>query len=198
MSLQEKLEASSVGTLEGYSQLCPDETKFLKEIASSKDIETILEIGFNAGHSSELFLSANPDATVVSFDIGVHSYVQTGKEYIDKTFPGRHTLILGNSLDTVPDYEAKNPEPFDLIFIDGGHDYKTAHGDLINCHLLAHEDTIVVMDDTMNTPSMQRDYNIGPTRAWAVCKKWNRIEEIGTSDFPSGHGVSWGRYVFTD
>jgi hypothetical protein len=32
-----------------------------------------------------------------------------GKEYIDATYPGRHTLIVGDSTVTVPQYKIENP-----------------------------------------------------------------------------------------
>jgi predicted O-methyltransferase YrrM len=41
--------------------------ELLKEYAPHA--KRIMEIGFNAGHSADLFLRTNPDAQVVSFDI---------------------------------------------------------------------------------------------------------------------------------
>ena len=55
---------------------------------------------------------------------------KAGKEFIDKNYPDRHTLIIGNSLNTVPEYFKKENKKFDLIFIDGGHDYDIAKYDL--------------------------------------------------------------------
>ncbi len=41
-----------------------------------------------------------------------------------------------------------NPdEKFDLVFIDGGHTYECFLSDLQNCKQLAHEETIVIIDD---------------------------------------------------
>ena len=74
-----------------------------------------MEIGFNAGHSSELFLKYT-SAHVTSFDLGEHPYVSHAKEYID-AYPGRHSLIIGDSTVTVPKCIGK----YDIIFIDGGH-----------------------------------------------------------------------------
>ena len=75
-----------------------------------------MEIGFNAGHSAELFLKYT-SAHVTSFDLGDHPYVTHAKEYIDAYYPGRHSLILGDSTVTVPKCIGK----YDIIFIDGGH-----------------------------------------------------------------------------
>jgi len=153
-----------------------------------------MEIGFNAGHSAELFLSSNKNINLVSFDIGMHGYVKLGKQFIDKTYPDRHTLIIGNSLDTVPEYFKKNNKKFDLIFIDGGHEYNVAKGDILNCKNLAHDKTTVIMDDTMNKSYLMMDWNIGPNNAWKEAKEWNIVKEIGTDDFSLGRGHSWGYY----
>ena len=66
-----------------------------------------MEIGFNAGHSAELFLSNNKNINVLSFDIGGHQYVKYGKEFIDNKYPNRHALILGDSVQTVPSFAEK-------------------------------------------------------------------------------------------
>ena len=37
-----------------------------------------LEIGFNAGHSSAVFLGTRNDIEITSFDLGAHDYVPVG------------------------------------------------------------------------------------------------------------------------
>ena len=155
-----------------------------------------MEIGFNAGHSAELFLSSNKNINLVSFDIGTHEYVKYGKNFIDKTYPGRHTLIIGNSLDTVPKYIKEENKKFDLIFIDGGHDYYVAKSDLFNCKELAHNKTIVILDDTINNNKWVNSWNEGPNSAWKEAKEMNIIKEIGSIDFNDKYGLSWGYYNF--
>jgi predicted O-methyltransferase YrrM len=133
-------------------------------VASNPSIRLILEIGFNAGHSSYVFLGARPDVRVVSFDLGEHSYVSAAKDFIDKKFPGRHELVLGDSTITVPRYRAEHPHAdFDLAFVDGGHDYEVAAADLRNCQALVAQDGLVIMDDLLDW----RSWGVGPARAWA-------------------------------
>ena len=181
---------------EGFSQQIPGQVEFLKNIANNFKIKNIMEIGFNAGHSAELFLSSNPNANIVSFDIGIHNYLKLGKEFIDENYPNRHTLIIGNSLNTVPEYFKKENKKFDLIFIDGDHTYETAIQDLLNCKNLAHDKTIVIMDDTMNNKNWIQNWNIGPNRAWKEVIENNIVTEVDTNDFSSGRGQSWGYYNF--
>src|SRR6266508_4374461 len=65
---------------------------YLTNIIKNKSTKRIGEIGFNAGLSSYTFLAADPVVQVCSFDLGEYEYVRPAKEYIDHTFPGRHTL----------------------------------------------------------------------------------------------------------
>jgi hypothetical protein len=152
--------------LEGFLRL--DQAHYLHNlVVRNPGVHTVLEIGFNAGHSSFVFLEARPDVQVVSFDLGEHGYVSSAKDFIDKRFPGRHQLVLGDSTVTVPQYRQANPEAaFDLTFVDGGHDYPVAIADLRNCQPLAAPDGLVVMDDLLHW----RSWGVGPVRAWdEVC-----------------------------
>lgn len=138
------------------------ERAHLARLAKTPGVVLIGEIGFNSGLSSYAFLEANPRAHVVSFDLGLYGYVASAKAHIDATFPGRHTLILGNSLVTVPAFQVINSLKFDLIFVDGGHHYQVAKADLLNMRALATRETILVTDDLVPW----KPWGVGPTRAW--------------------------------
>jgi len=65
-------------------------------------------------------------------------------------YPNRHKLIIGDSTKSVPEYIKNNNDiKFDIIYIDGGHEYNIAKQDLINCHKLAHKNTLVILDDVI-------------------------------------------------
>lgn len=165
-------------------------------IELSRSAKTIMEIGFNAGHSAEAFLHTNPDCKVTSFDLGVHEYTKVGKEYIDAAFKNRHTLILGDSLETVPKFVEENPNTkFDILFIDGNHEYEYAKHDLLNCQKLAHTNSIVILDDTMFQEAFQAPFNIGPTKAWKESIEEGIIKEIFHVDYFAGRGMAWGTYI---
>lgn len=194
-TLTDFLNSKDLKFKEGFSAQVPGEVKLLEDLANNKDITSIMEIGFHAGHSSETFLKTNMTAHVTSFDIGSYSYVKLGKQYIDNTFPTRHELLLGNSLTTVPEYTASHPDKkFDLIFIDGGHTYDVAKTDIMNCKKLAHKDTIVIMDDTITDPTFVCHWNKGPSQSWTEAVNWGMIREEGHFDFCKGRGASWGYY----
>lgn len=193
--LQKFLTENNVGYMEGHSAQVPGQVEFLKDIVQHESIKNVMEIGFNAGHSAEIFLSSNENINLTSFDIGVHAYLKKGKKYIDTTYPNRHSLVLGNSLITVPEYFEKNNTKFDIIFIDGNHEYIFAVNDLKNCKNLAHEKTIIILDDTYNGAN-KAQFNIGPNSAWSEAKQSGLVKELGSIDFQYARGSSWGNYNF--
>ena len=121
MALTTHLNSKGFYNFEGYSQQIPAQEIDLTMLAGKGKINA-MEIGFNAGHSADIFLKSNPDLFLTSFDLGDHAYVLEAKKYIDATYPNRHTLILGDSRLSVPKFtrDLNNSCYFDLIFIDGG------------------------------------------------------------------------------
>lgn len=179
---------------EGYTthQQRVDMFSLIKHHAPSP--KYILEIGFNGGHSADAFLKYNPQTKLVSFDIGTHAYVKDGKAYIDHTYPGRHELVIGDSTKTVPEYQSDHK--FDVIFIDGGHEYPIAKADLENCKRFAHEQTLVLVDDVVKRNDWVAYYNRGPNKAWEEAKGSGLIKEIDSEDYSHGRGMAWGKYQF--
>lgn len=178
------------------------ELQYLANLAKRPGVKVIGEIGFNAGFSSFTFLESNRDAQIYSFDIGEYDYVAPAKKHIDALFPGRHTLIIGDSLKTVPEFYTKNPDKkFDLILIDGAHSYEIAKADLLNMKSLAREDSILVMDDLIPW----KPFGVGPTRAWeeALSEGMTLQEEllrdgkvVENIEPPGDRSWALGRYIF--
>jgi len=195
MALVEYLEERGffANTIEGFSQQIPKQVYDLTMLIDNSNIKTAMEIGFNAGHSAEIFLDTNPLLELTSFDLGAHDYCAVAKTYIDKTYPSRHTLILGDSTQSIP---AHNQRKYDLIFIDGGHEYEIAKADLWNCQRFAHENTLVLMDDTMfsNNEGWTASFNVGPTKAWLEGIEQGLIVEMAHHDYTPGRGMAWGSY----
>jgi predicted O-methyltransferase YrrM len=195
MSLTTFLNSRGLNITEGYCAQVPEQVKDLINLTNKSNIN-VMEIGFNAGHSAEVFLENNKNLTLTSFDLGGHCYVTPGKEYIDATYPNRHKLILGDSRTTIPMYLENNKDTkFDIIFIDGGHDYEIAKADMENCFHLAHENTIIILDDTIFTEYWVQGWNIGPTRTWIEHLEQNKIIELNRKEYSSGRGMTWGKYI---
>lgn len=153
----------SRGHLPTEGSSSPAQQDYLRRLVRQSNARLVGEIGFNAGFSSLAFLSAGADVKVVSFDIGCHEVVSSAKEFVDAQYPDRHELILGDSALSVPKFRADNPDAvFDIIFIDGGHEYEQARQDISNMRALSHPGTSVVVDDL--TPWFW--WGEGPTLAW--------------------------------
>lgn len=146
--LLQKYAAANIPVTEGSISL--DQMNFFYDFLNNKgrEVRTILEIGFNGGLSSALFLAANKNINVVSIDIGAHDYVLKAKQWIDQTFPHRHTLIVGNSLDVLIQMELTfNSYKPDMVFVDGGHTDNIPYLDLYNLHRIIKGRTWVFVDD---------------------------------------------------
>jgi predicted O-methyltransferase YrrM len=115
-----------------------------------------------------------------------HWFNEAGRNYIDSKYPGRFQLVKGDPLTTVPEFANKHADVnFDLIVIDGGHEYQVALQDIINMGYLARSDTILIMDDICFEPV---------NRAWNECIKNGLIEEFERRT-DCGFGWARGRYL---
>jgi len=117
-------------------------------IAIAKKYNHITEIGFNAGHSAALMLSANPNLNLTSVDIGRYSYTVPCANIIQKYFPNKHKLILKDSRKLDRD-EINQSE---VVIIDGGHDFANCLLDIALCVAYCKPGTLIVIDDYNYTP----------------------------------------------
>jgi predicted O-methyltransferase YrrM len=198
-SLDEFYNKNKILVTEGYCKNILNQYDELIKICNKVNPVNILEIGFNGGHSSELFLK-NSKAYIYSFDIGEHfnEYLKYGKIFLNHKYPNRHTLVFGNSNQTIPKFANNNPNiKFDIIFIDGGHDYDVALSDILNCSVLSHPNSVLIVDDTIKyNNDWHASYTIGPTKAWNECLNKKIIIEDNSYDWAPGRGMSVGKYLF--
>jgi predicted O-methyltransferase YrrM len=118
---------------------------FLQE---HSEIKNVLETGFHVGLSAAIMMEARPDIRVVSSDIFWFDYTRRAKLLLDIYYPGRSTLLAGNSVNTLPTFFNTVPYTPDFVFIDGGHERPVPYIDLY--HILNHIKT--------GTPIMIDDY----------------------------------------
>ena len=119
---------------------------FAELLDKERNVKDVLEIGFNAGVSAGTFLSCRSNIKVTSVDVGHHEYVLQAQKLLQKLFPERLTLIVGDSRDVLPQLIRKK-EKYDMIFVDGGHDGGIPFEDLKNALQLCKPGTLILIDD---------------------------------------------------
>lgn len=142
---------------------CLSRVLYLMYLARARKASSVAEIGFSIGYSSIAFLESSPSVKVTSFEIHNEARVKSAKEFIDSRYPDRHHLIYGDSTQTVPAFQVpRATDGFDLIFVDGGHEYSCAKADIANARRLAKPGATLVVGSL--TPWFT--WGIGPTTAW--------------------------------
>jgi len=128
---------------EGYMKPQTRLIQFWYGVQKLTNFKSIAEIGFNAGHSSNLLLTLFPNLKVHSYDIGFHDYTEPNAVITKELFGDRFTFTKIDSLTmTVDDF----PKGLDVVFVDGGHSKECARNDLNLCHQL--KVPFIVLDDT--------------------------------------------------
>ena len=94
-------------------------TKILQEYADDYRVESICEIGFNAGHSAAFLLAANPTASFVSFDNFHHNYSAYAARSVHALFPQRRIVFqVGDSRQSVLRFHETFPDfKCNLMFV---------------------------------------------------------------------------------
>jgi len=118
-------------------------------------ISSVIETGFNAGHSCLTFLQymekqKHKNYYVISFDLGNHFYSYYAMRYIDVIYPNKTMIIKGDSKKTLPLFNTlfKSKKIFNLIFIDGDHRFEGAYNDIIQLKKFSDENTILFIDNS--------------------------------------------------
>lgn len=154
----EKLEGNCFyydETLDLYHDLLPKQINLFW--AGSKATFRLCEIGFNAGHSSLLFILGRDQTPLefTIFDIGHHKYTLPTMKYLKKTFPYvKMEYIEGDSIQTILKWIFEHPHymgTYDVVHVDGGHGELCVINDMKNADLLLKIGGIMIIDDTNNS-----------------------------------------------
>jgi hypothetical protein len=135
--------------VEGKSFTYLEKLRLMRRLVLHPLVETVCEVGFNAGHSALLWLSGGA-RRVLSFELGQYGYSSHAVGWLSERYPGRLQVVMGDSLRTVPSFAAMWPdERCNLLFVDGGHLYRHAMGDLANLRALRNGSFhYLLVDDT--------------------------------------------------
>lgn len=179
--------ANTATTLAAIGQLTRDErwTDFIiKMIRDDNILETrralvflapllpvrrYLEIGVRRGLSMAMVANRCPDCTLTGMDLWIENYggiENPGPAFVHEEMKkvghrGSVEFISGPSQRTLPELVAKDPEPYDLITVDGDHTYDGARNDLEYSLPLLRTGGLLLFDD-LQIPEVMR--------VWQECK----------------------------
>jgi predicted O-methyltransferase YrrM len=193
-NLNDFYKLNKIKIIEGNSTQSAMQKEYLDKY--KEHFKNVLEIGFNAGHSSEIFLSMNENCRLTSVDIGFWYYGKFGVEFLNKKYPGRLKVFFKDSVKALENYEVV-PENtiFNFIYIDGNHSYEYAYNDIKNCSKFADKNTIVAIDDVVIDEKYRSLANTGPTEAWKNFLNDGFIKEIEVAHFKDlNRGIAVGKY----
>lgn len=167
-----------------------EQIEFLTEICHSLKPKNILEIGSGWGISASTFMSCLPHAHLTTIDPR-----ENLPEFHERTvnYNDRITKILGRSGDNPknPKYHSHNfrilekfKNKFDLIYIDGSHNYEDVKYDLENSIKLINKNGIIALDDYFHAHNFDGTYGVSKAVA-EVCKKENLVFHV----YPHAHGM---------
>ena len=149
--------------MEGTSASVEYQQKLYVALASLPYVENICEIGFNGGHSAQLWLAANPRARVFMFDKRSHP---DANERALKWLHSRPELSAAKRLELISGWSHLEVRKFakerptikcDLLSIDGSHTMFGASNDLKNAHLIVRPCChLALLDDTVGRPRLGR------------------------------------------
>jgi hypothetical protein len=149
-----KLEGNSFYVHETLNLYPSLHTKQLNIFWCGKQATTrICEIGFNAGHSTMLFLLGLDKKALdfTLFDIGEHNYTEPCYNYIKNRYPHiNFEFIKGDSTETIPIWINNNQTyigTYDIVHVDGGHSEKCITNDMKNADILIRKNGIIIVDD---------------------------------------------------
>src|SRR6218665_3492234 len=171
--------------IESFSRQIREQYLVMHYLAKQSSARSVCETGFNMGHSSFNYLTANSRVVVNSFDLGRHPYAYPLSEYLRNLFPSRFFIHFGDSTQTIPNFIRANPGfRCDLMFVDGGHVYPVALSDLRNFARIANLDGNVIVLDYFPT---DLGYELG--MAWGEMKHEGIITELMRCRFTYSKGI---------
>jgi len=160
----ELLEGMRTDCYEGNISWFPHRQKTLKDIIEGYKPTTIMEIGFNMGHSMKLIcdtlleLKSQDKITepirifvfdICEYECTTHNFNIMADVY--KQYGIYLNLIPGNSIETIPQFFKYNDITFDFIEIDGCHIYNYVKNDINNTIDKIKNGGLIYIDDYKST-----------------------------------------------
>ena len=143
--------------MHGNLGVAPDFDNLIKNLYRCLDTispKSIVEIGFNAGHSAIMFLEYSNDITVHSYDICARKYTQPCASKVKQEYKDRFEFTKADST------KLQSVTSADMILIDGNHTYSFVKNDI---KLAINSGIEYILLDDMQNQDVQRaaaEYNL--------------------------------------
>lgn len=147
---------------------------FLKKYNNRKKLHNFLEIGFAAGVNTNFINKFFNFKNIVAVDI-LSGGIDPFTFYANLRFKNISLICGDTKLKSTQD-RIKLHGPFDVIFIDGGHDYTTVKNDFISFSKMLAKNGILIFHDikSCDLPKGTR----GVPEFWIELKKRNKLKYI--------------------
>lgn len=124
----------------------------------NQQVAHTIELGFNAGHSTVLAMSANTNLWYTSIDVCIHSYTRPCARVVAELYGSRFQFLAGGSALHLPRLSPTGRRT--LFAIDAGHRARDLELDLYNTLRLLRSGDSVWIDDTdrPELAAVVRDY----------------------------------------
>lgn len=129
----------------GHMIVSPNALQFWKDVKQKTNFKSLMEIGFNAGHSSCIILELFDDVYVESYDIGQFEATLENSKIVKERYKERFDFVLADSMKLTADMINGK---YDIIFIDGSHDLPFVRSDIKLA--LASDIKYIIVDDNQN------------------------------------------------
>lgn len=143
--------------------------------AAIRGRQSLLEVGFNAGHSALLALMSNPNLSYTGIDTCGPKYSVDCVNYMARQFKGRFNFIRADSREALPFLATHHREKkYDVFHIDGDHHAGPVRADIGNVLRIAPANALVILDDTDMT---------GVAKAYSEYVKLGRLKPVKLKGF---------------
>ena len=168
-----------------------EQVKYYFRLAALPGVDTICDIGFNAGHSAITFLHSNPKATVISFDIAKLPWTLNSVTHVSRLYGDRFIFIAGDSQKSMESIALNSSIIYgkrcDLVSVDGNHG--RAWEDITAAYKISRNGSYVIVDD-------YAFHMLKILDAWKHAQKRQMILEIDChKDYEKERGWCLGQWI---
>jgi len=170
----------------------------VNDIIDKYNPKNILEIGFNAGHSTCMWFSKSKIVNITSVDISTSESTKVGVDFIKEKFSDRFNFINCNSRDLFKIIKNHN---FDLVVVDGDHNEDGCYSDILltkklKCKYFLVDDIVMLKEIRNAVNRISNKYKIKLLSRWNVAWGVELYEFIDEPQHTKSTKSTKSEYIF--